>query len=232
MSSMESGATVVKVFLIDDHRIFLEGLEKLISDDPSMVIVGTSCNSRDGIREVPQLQPDVVLMDISMPGLNGLEGTRMISRTCPKTRILILTMHDNELFLRRALEAGSDGYILKDSKVEELLHAIQETYKGNCYLSPSISRKLVDEYLVTKKRKEIKNQFPVLTGREWEVLQLLAKGHTNNAIAKVLGISQKTVQTHRKQIMKKTEYSSDFGLGEICVGRGFNGSLGKKTLSF
>jgi len=214
---------MVKVFLIDDHRIFLEGLEKLISDDPSMVIVGTSSDAREGVKKIQQLQPDIVLMDISMPGLNGLEGTRMISRVCPRTRILILSMHENELFLRRALEAGADGYILKDSRVDELVHAIQETYKGNCYLSPSISRKLVDEYLETKRREEIKNQIPVLTGREREILQLLAEGHTSQAIGKVLGISQKTVQTHRKKMMKKLNVHRISDLVKYAVEEGLTG---------
>jgi len=214
---------MVKVFLIDDHRIFLEGLEKLISDDPSMVIVGTSSDAREGVKKIQQLQPDIVLMDISMPGLNGLEGTRMISRVCPRTRILILSMHENELFLRRALEAGADGYILKDSRVDELVHAIQETYKGNCYLSPSISRKLVDEYLETKRREKIENQIPVLTGREREILQLLAEGHTSQAIGKVLGISQKTVQTHRKQMMKKLNVHRISDLVKYAVEEGLTG---------
>jgi RNA polymerase sigma factor (sigma-70 family) len=214
---------MVKVFLIDDHRIFLEGLEKLLSDDPAMVIVGTSSDAREGIKKIQQLQPDVVLMDISMPGLNGLEGTRMISRICPKTKILILSMHENELFLRRALEAGADGYILKDSRVDELVHAIQETYEGNCYLSPSISRKLVDEYLETKRREEIKNQIPVLTGREREILQLLAEGHTSQDIAKVLSISQKTVQTHRKQIMRKLNVHRISDLVKYAVQEGLTG---------
>jgi len=214
---------MVKVFLIDDHRIFLEGLEKLISDEPSMVIVGTSSDAREGIKKIQQLQPDVVLMDISMPGLNGLEGTRMISRICPRTRILILSMHENELFLRRALEAGADGYILKDSKVDELVYAIQETYRGNCYLSPSISRKLVDEYLETKRREEVKNQIPVLTGREREILQLLAEGHTSQVIAKVLSISQKTVQTHRKQMMKKLDVHRVSDLVKYAIEEGLTG---------
>ena len=193
----------IRVFLVDDHRIFLEGLVRLIQDHPFMKIIGTAGNGRAALREIRSLQPDVVLMDISMPHLNGLEATRIITGASPKTKVLILSMHESEAFLRRVLEAGAIGYLLKDSTADELFLAIEEVHKGNSYLSPSLARKLINEYVEARKGLRGKDIVPVLTGKEREVLQLLAEGNSNQAIANSLDLSPKTVETHRKKIMKK-----------------------------
>ncbi len=193
----------IKVFLVDDHRIFLEGLVRLIQDHPSMKIIGTARDGRETLKQIQALQPDVVLMDISMPNLNGLEATRLIKQASPKTKILILSMHENDEFLKRALKAGAVGYLLKDSSADELFQAIEEVDRGNTYLSPSLSRKLIDDYLGTLKRGPVKISDHALTGREREILQLLAEGHSNPEIAKCLHLSAQTIATHRKKIMKK-----------------------------
>jgi DNA-binding NarL/FixJ family response regulator len=195
----------IKVFLVDDHQVLLEGMVKLIQNHPSMDIVGTARDGREAVKQIQVLHPDVVLMDISMPKINGLESTRLISEVSPKTKILILSMHENEEFLRRALKAGASGYLLKDATADELFLAVEEVHQGNSYLSPSVSRKLITEYLGTAEKKpgEI-NEHP-LTGREREVLQLLAEGHSNQAISVRLHLSPATIATHRKNIMKKLQ---------------------------
>lgn len=193
----------IRIFLVDDHRLVLEGLARLINDHPCMEIVGTAVNSRQAIQQIQGLQPDVVLMDISMPHLNGLEATRIITGASPKTKVLILSMHESEAFLRRVLEAGAIGYLLKDSTADELFLAIEEVHKGNSYLSPSLARKLINDYIESRKRGRGKDTEPLLTGKEREVLQLLAEGNSNQAIANSLDLSPKTVETHRKKIMKK-----------------------------
>ena len=197
------GAESIRIFLADDHRIFLEGLVRLIQDQPSMKVIGTAPDGREALNRVRTLQPDVVLVDVSMPGLNGLEVTRLINKTTPKTRILVLSMHDNEEFMRRVLEAGAIGYLLKDATADELFFAIREAYRGNSYISPSLTGKLIADFLELKKKRQQETEESDLSGREREVLQLLAEGHTNQEIASTLDISARTVQTHRKQIMKK-----------------------------
>jgi two-component system, NarL family, response regulator NreC len=195
----------IKVFLVDDHQVLLEGMVKLIQNHPSMDIVGTARDGREALKQIDALQPDVVLMDISMPNLNGVETTRLVTEVSPHTKILILSMHENEEFLRRALKAGATGYLLKDATADELFSAIEEVHQGHSYLSPSVSRKLITEYLGTAEAKPGVIQEQPLSGREREVLQLLTEGHSNQAIATCLHLSPATVATHRKNIMKKLQ---------------------------
>lgn len=210
----------IRIFLIDDHRIFLEGLCRLIQDHSSLQILGTSGDGRAAIPQIEALQPDVVLLDISMPGLNGLEAIRMITKAGPKTRILILSMHENDEFLRRALEAGAVGYLLKDSSADELFLAIEEAYRGNSYLSPSLSRKVIMDYLGARKGRPRRTAETTLTGREREILQLLAEGQSNKAIAKILNLSPKTVETHRKNVMGKLDLHSISDLVRYAIRTG------------
>jgi DNA-binding NarL/FixJ family response regulator len=208
----------IRIFLVDDHRIFLEGLVRLLQDHSSMKIIGTARDGREALRQIQILQPDVVLMDIAMPNLNGVEATRLITKASPKTKILILSMHENEEFLRRVLEAGAIGYLLKDSTADELFLAIEEVHRGNSYLSPPLSRKLIADYIGTKGAR--RSREPALTGREQEVLQLLAEGHSNQATAKYLNLSPKTVETHRKNIMKKLKLHRITDLVRYAIRRG------------
>lgn len=215
----------IRVFLVDDHRIFLEGLVRLIQDHPFMKIIGTAGNGRAALREILSLQPDVVLMDISMPQLNGLEATRLITEASPNTKVLILSMHESKEFLQRALDAGAIGYLLKDSTADELFRAIEEAHQGNPYLSPCLSRKLMYDYLEIRKRGRGRDMEPPLTGREREILQLLAEGHSNQAIAGVLNLSLQTVQTHRKQIMKKLDLHCISDLVRYAIQKGITNSI-------
>jgi DNA-binding NarL/FixJ family response regulator len=193
----------IRLFLADDHRIFLEGLVRLLQDHPAFEILGTAGNGRSALKQIRALRPDVVLIDISMPQLNGLETTRLIRQTSPNTKVVVLSMHESEEFLTRVLESGAIGYLLKDSSAEELFLAVQEAYQGNSYLSPVLSRRLIDGYLQIKDREKATNPEPQLTGREREILQLLVEGRSNQEAAKSLDLSLKTVETHRKKIMKK-----------------------------
>ena len=193
----------IRVFLVDDHRIFLEGLVRLLNDHPSMRVVGTAVDGRKAVQQIEALKPDVVLMDITMPNMNGVEATRLVKTASPNTKVLILSMYGGEAYLRRILEAGAEGYLLKDSTANELFRAIKEAHRGGSCLSPSLSRKLINEYVEIRKRRRGKGFEAVLTGREREVLQLVAEGRSTQEIAKVLHLSPKTIATHRKKIMKK-----------------------------
>lgn len=193
--------TPIKVFIADDHILFLQGMVRLIKDQSLMEVVGTAVDGREAIEKIGALQPDVALIDVSMPHMNGIEASRLTKKLSPKTKILILSMHDNGEFLRSSLEAGASGYLLKDSTADQLFTAIKEVYRGNTYLDPSLSCILIKDYLEAKKRSLPSE--PVLTDRERAILQLLAEGYSNRAIADLLKISLKTVETHRKNIMKK-----------------------------
>ena len=193
----------IRVFLVDDHRIFLEGLVRLLNDQSTIRIVGTAVDGRKAVQEIGALKPDVVIMDITMPNLNGVEATRLIKAASPNTKVVILSMHDCEAYLRRVLEAGAVGYLLKDATAKELIMAIQKTHRGGSYLNPPMSRKLIDEFLEVKKRDQGQDLVPALTGRERQILQLLAEGNSNQAIARSLNLSPATIRTHRKQITKK-----------------------------
>jgi two-component system, NarL family, response regulator NreC len=200
---MMDAMSAIRVFLVDDHKLYLEGLEKLIKDRPTMSVVATAPDGREAVNQIRVLKPDVVLMDISMPHLNGIEATRIIKKASPKTQVLILTMHENQGFLNKVLEAGACGYLLKDSNANEVFLAIEGAYRGNLYLSPLISHKLIGDYLEVVKRQESEKGEPILTGREREILQLLVEGYSNSEAARHLDLSLKTVETHRKKIMKK-----------------------------
>jgi two-component system response regulator NreC len=185
-----------------------------------MKIIGTASDGREALKQIQALRPDVVLMDVSMPNLNGVEATRLISRISPQTKVVILTMHENEEFLRRSLEAGAMGFLLKDSTADELFMAIREANRGNAYLSPPLSRKLISDYLGFKKGEQRSRADLPLSGREREILQLLAEGHSNRAISKCLNLSSKTVETHRKNIMKKLDLHRITDLVRYAIQKG------------
>jgi two-component system response regulator NreC len=196
----------IRVFLVDDHHLFLDGLVRLLQDQPTFKPVGTASNGRDALQQIKTLRPDVVLMDISMPDLNGIEATRRVSQISPTTKVVLLSMYDSEEFLHRALEAGAKGYLLKDATAQELFLAIREAHRGHVYLSPCISRRLIPAYLqkVTT-RRPAKPAGAGLSAREREVLQLVAEGKSTKTIAARLQISAPTVDTHRKNIMRKLD---------------------------
>jgi DNA-binding NarL/FixJ family response regulator len=193
----------ISVFLADDHRIMRDGLRTLIEARPGLRVVGESGDGRAAVREVARLRPDVVLMDIAMPGLNGIEAAREIRRRCPTTEIVILSMHHTTEHVYRALEAGARGYLLKECAGAEVIQAVQAAKAGKRYLSGKISATEVDA--VMKRREEGLTASPLdrLSPRELEILQLVVEGKSSAAIAKIVFLSPKTVETYRSRLMKK-----------------------------
>ena len=196
--------SVIRVLLADDHRILREGIRALIEDQDDMQVVGEAEDGLAAVKKVAQLQPDVVVMDIAMPLLNGLEATRQIHRDYPRVRVLILTMHENEEYIRQVLAAGALGYVLKDAAARDLLGAIRSVHEGDAVLSPAITRLVIEDYL---RWGDIRPEDTTdgLTAREREVLQLIAEGYTNKEIAGILSLSVKTVLSHRTNLMNKLD---------------------------
>lgn len=194
----------IRLMIVDDHTIVRQGLRRLLEDGEGMEVIGEAVDGRDAVAKALDLLPDIVIMDLSMPGLHGLEATRQIVKRLPKTKVLILSMHKNDAYVQQALRAGASGYILKDSASEEVLGAIRSVSRGDSYLSPSISRVLIDDYLrLCTPGGGTRSLYDKLTVREREIFQLLAEGNKNQQIADRLHVSVKTVETHRAHIMEK-----------------------------
>ena len=194
----------IRILMADDHTILREGIRSLLEDQPDMQVVGEAEDGRAVVQLAGELQPDVVLMDIAMPRLNGLEATRQIKRDHPRIALLILTMHDNEEYVRQVLAAGASGYVLKRAAASELVAAIRAVHRGEAVLSPAVTRLVLEDYL----RRDGSAGAPAsgeLTPREREVLQLIAEGYTSKEIAEMLSLSVKTVQAHRTSLMQKLD---------------------------
>jgi two-component system response regulator NreC len=211
---------MIKVLLAEDHTIVRKGILSILSAENEIEVIGEAENGREAVQMVEKLHPDVVVMDISMPILNGLEATRQIKKRFPKMKILILSMHTAEDYVFEILDAGAAGYILKKDAPSELISAIQAAERGDKYLSPSISHVVVNGYLSERKSKPKKEKKDILTSREKEVLQLIAEGHTNRQIAEKLYISIKTVETHRTHIMDKLDIHTAAELTQYALRKG------------
>lgn len=210
-----------RVLLAEDHTIVRKGLRSLLDKETGIKVVGEAEDGRKAIVKAEDLHPDVVVMDIAMHGLNGLEATRQIKKRFPDMKILILTMHTNEEYVLQTLKAGASGYLVKKAAPAELISAINAVHKGDSFLSPSISRTVIDEYI--RRSKEIsegEEGFEQLTVREREVLQLIAEGHKTREIAELLYISIKTVETHRAHIMNKLDIHSTAELTRYAIRKG------------
>jgi len=194
----------IRILLADDHTILREGIRSLLDDEADMEVVGEAEDGMQAVKLANQLEPDVVIMDIAMPLLNGLEATRQIRRNHPQTKVLILTMHENEEYIRQVLASGAMGYILKDAAARELLDAIRAVHRGEAILSPAVTRLVIEDYLRWGELQP-QNDASILSPRERQVLQLIAEGYTNKQIAEILSISIKTVQAHRTSIMNKLD---------------------------
>ena len=209
----------IRILLADDHRIVLEGLKKLLEQEPDMEVVGESGNGLLAIDASRELRPDIVIMDIGMPDLNGIEATRQIVRDCRGTKVIGLSMHSAEKYVKQMLKAGAWGYLLKDCAGDELVTAVRTVAGGRKYLSPAVANVVLDSY-AHEPMEQGGSAFAVLTQREREVLQLLAEGRTTKQIGRSLHISPKTVEAHRLRVMGKLNMNSVAKLTKYAVMEG------------
>ncbi len=208
----------IRVLLAEDHTIVRKGLLSILADQRDIEVVGEANNGREALRLTEQLHPDVVVMDISMPLLNGLEATRQIRRYHPDVKVLVLTMHTDEEYVCRLLQAGASGYVVKQAAPAELLLAVHAAHRGDLFLSPTVTSAVIAEYL--EQGGPIDDSYDTLTDREREVLQLLVEGYSNREIADTLTISIKTVQTHRSNLMDKLSIKNLCDLVKYAVQKG------------
>ena len=209
-----------KIVIAEDHTILRESLRALLSLQEDLDVVGEAEDGREAIRRVEELKPDLILMDLSMPKMNGVEAIREIRRRVPETKILTLTVHKAEEFVLEVLQAGADGYIPKDASSNELVMAIKSVLMGKRYLSPSVSKVVIEGYLESKRTFASSTPWETLTKREREILKLIAEGHKNKEIADFLCISVKTVEKHRANLMKKLGLHSAAALTAYAMERG------------
>lgn len=193
----------VRILLADDHAILRTGLRLMLSNQPNLLVVGEATNGREAVQKVAELQPDLVVMDITMPEMNGIEATLVIKRHHPQIKVLMLTMHESEELLFRSLQAGGSGYVLKNSADTELIDAISQVMTGDTFLRPEMAKQVMRDYLIRVDAGEEAESYEELTEREREVLTLLAEGMTNKQVADELILSIRTVETHRARIMDK-----------------------------
>lgn len=209
----------IKIILADDHRVMREGLRALLENEQDLQVIAEAGDGRTTIKLVHKLSPDLVVMDNIMPDLNGIEATRQIIAKNPRVKIIALSMHSNRRFVIEMLKAGASGYMLKDCAFEELINAIRFVLKGELYISPEIASVVLKDYMY-KLPKDKSSIFLTLTNREREVLQLIAEGKATKVIAHHLGVSVKTIETHRQQIMNKLEIHSIAGLTKCAIREG------------
>ena len=210
----------IKVFLADDHAVVREGLTLLLDTQAGITVVGEAADGRKAVRQVERLCPDVVVMDIAMPGMNGIEATAQIRNICPSTQVVILSMHSSAEHILRALRAGALGYLLKESAGKELIQAVQTVYGGRRYLSRQIAESVIDDYISGSPATQAKNLLESLSSREREVLQLVAEGKSSTEIAEVLYLSPKTIETYRSRLMHKLGISDLPGLVKFAIQQG------------
>jgi two-component system response regulator NreC len=209
---------MIRLVLADDHTVVREGLRALLEGEPDFEVVGQADNGDEAVRIVADLHPDVVVLDVMMGGRSGLDVTRELTERSPATRVLMLSMHDNEAYVLEALRCGAAGYALKQAEAGELERAIREVAAGRRYLSPPLSERVLETY--TRRAGGAPDPYDSLTGREREVLKLVAEGHTNAAIGQRLCISTRTVETHRAHAMKKLGLRTHVELAVYAVRRG------------
>jgi two-component system, NarL family, response regulator NreC len=208
----------IRILLVDDHAILRKGIRALLEAEPDMAVIDEAEDGRTAVSLACQLKPDIVLMDIAMPLLNGLEATRQIKHDCPEVKVLILSMHDNDEYIHQALLNGAMGYILKDATAHELFDAIHAIQRGEAILSPAVTRLVIENYLRWGDIQKDSSSNG-LSPREREVLQLIAEGYSNKQIAEILCISIKTVQAHRMNLMAKLDLHNRADLIKYAIQR-------------
>jgi DNA-binding NarL/FixJ family response regulator len=210
----------IKILLADDHTIVRKGIRSLLDGEADIEVVDEAENGREVLEKVEKLLPDIVLMDSTMPVLNGLEATRQLTKRFPQVKVLVLTMHTNEEYILQFLQAGAAGYLVKQSAPQELVSAIQAVHRGDIFLSPAISRTIVEEYIRQAKISDKEDRYDQLTDREREVLQLIVEGFSNREIAERLNISLKTAGVHRINLMHKLNIHNLTELTKFAIRKG------------
>lgn len=205
----------IRILLADDHAVVRQGFKMILSSQADMEIVGEAGNGREAVELAESLKPDIVVMDVAMPELNGIEATRRLTASTPHSRVVALSMHKDNVYVREILRAGARGYLLKDSVAGDLVSAVRAVAQGEGYISPAVSNAVLDDY-----RKHVTNPIDLLSSREREVLQMLAEGKTNKEIAAVLNLSVYTVDAHRGRIMEKLNVHSINELVRFAVRNG------------
>lgn len=198
----------VRILLADDHTIVREGLRGLLEKEPGLAVVGEAADGRETVRLAEELSPDVVVMDLAMPGMNGMEATRRIQAANPRIAVVVLSMHLDESYVLGALKAGAKGYLLKDSLRREVVEAIRAAAQGRSFLTRKVRQILQEDYVNELQRRGLEDSYDLLTDREREVLQLIADGRANKEVASLLNISLTTVETHRMHILQKLDLHS------------------------
>ena len=210
---------MIKLILADDHQVVRKGFKALLSIEPDLEIVGEAGDGYEALKLTEELQPDVLVLDLMMSGINGLEVTRQLNKKPGHTAIIILSMHSNEAYVLEALRSGAKAYVLKESPSEELVRAIHEVYCGRRYLSSSLTERVIEAYTKNTEAQAI-DPYDQLTSREKEILQLAAQGHTNNMIASRFFISPRTVETHRTNFMRKLNLHNHSQLIQFAIRHG------------
>ena len=209
-----------RIFIAEDQTIVRDGLRALLSSNPNFEVVGEAEDGREVIRNIEECNPDLILMDLSMPRMNGMEAIKEVKKLLPDTKILVLTIHKTEEYILPVLKAGADGYVLKNDTQEELMTAIKSVLEGKSYLSPGVSQKVIEGYVEGSKTVKTKSSWDTLTQREREVLKLIAEGYKNREIADDLCISIKTVVKHRANLMEKLDLHNVSALTTFAIEKG------------
>jgi RNA polymerase sigma factor (sigma-70 family) len=200
--------TPLRIVLADDHTLFRQGLRRVLEEQPGWEVVAESSDGADAVRRTLELTPNIAILDVAMPRLNGVEATRQIARRLPSVRVLIVSMYSDEVYVTQALEAGAHGFILKDAADADLVKAVTDLAAGRSFFSPAVAKVMLDDYVRHLAARGITDRFDSLSEREREVFQLIAEGNSNKDIAALLNVSPGTVETHRARIMDKLDVHS------------------------
>jgi len=210
----------IRILLADDHTVVRKGLRLLLESQPDFEVIADAADGRETVALAEQHAPDVVVMDVAMPGLNGIEAARQINAKLPRTSIVFLSMHSDESYVLKALKSGARAYLLKDSAEYDLINAVRAVNEGKAFFSPAISRMLVEDYMRQMQERAVEDSYDLLTTREREILQLLAEGKSNKDVANILNLSLYTIETHRANIFQKLNLHSGAELILYAVRKG------------